>query len=116
MLQYCTQEKKCKAIVCDTFNLKNESTTEFILSGDVHFRDLNQRAAVCGRTKWPHDYMSSGNISNGHALALQDLSFMNRYIGDSAKVKFRSFMKVSFDKQRYVLDSHKKQVLGSFTS
>uniref|UniRef100_A0A3Q3VZT2 VWFA domain-containing protein n=1 Tax=Mola mola TaxID=94237 RepID=A0A3Q3VZT2_MOLML len=81
--EYCSQEKNCKLIVCDTFILEKESTTEFRLSGDVQFRHLKQRAA--------------------------NISVVKRYTGDSAEVKFKSFMRVSYDKQRYVLDSHKQQ-------
>lgn len=44
--QYCSQEKYCKTIVCDSFILDKESATEFTLSGDVQFRDLKQNAAV----------------------------------------------------------------------
>lgn len=46
VLQSCTNEKVCQTIVCDPFVLEKESSAEFRLSGDVHFKDLKQIAAV----------------------------------------------------------------------
>ncbi|XP_040043368.2 integrin alpha-M [Gasterosteus aculeatus] len=79
--EYCSPEKYCKIIVCDTFLL--ESSIEFTLSGDVQFRDLQQRAA--------------------------SMPFLTRYCGDTREVKFKSCIHVNYDKQRYVLHSHKEQ-------
>ncbi|KAM6941946.1 integrin alpha-L [Lycodopsis pacificus] len=81
--EYCSPEKYCKIIVCDSFVLENESPTEFTLSGDVQFRDLKQHAA--------------------------NIAFLKRYTGDGGEVKFKSFIHVNYDRQRYVLDSHKQQ-------
>ncbi|XP_031723040.1 integrin alpha-L isoform X1 [Anarrhichthys ocellatus] len=81
--EYCSPEKYCKIIVCDSFVLENESPTEFTLSGDIQFRDLKQHAA--------------------------NIAFLKRYTGDGREVKFKSFIHVNYDKRRYVLDSHKQQ-------
>ncbi|XP_028451723.1 integrin alpha-M isoform X2 [Perca flavescens] len=75
--KYCSPEKNCKVILCDSFILERESSTEITLSGDVHFKDLKQNAA--------------------------NIAFLKRYTGDSAEVKFKSFMRVNYDKQRYML-------------
>lgn len=34
--------------MCESFTLDKESATEFILTGDVQFKDLQQQAEVCG--------------------------------------------------------------------
>ncbi|XP_037617269.1 integrin alpha-D isoform X1 [Sebastes umbrosus] len=81
--EYCSPEKYCRMIVCDSFILERESPTEFTLSGDVQFKDLKQNAA--------------------------NIAFLKRYTGDGAEVKFKSFIRVNYDKQRYVLDSHKQE-------
>lgn len=85
--EYCTPEKYCKVIVCDSFILEKESPTEFTLSGDIQFKDLKQHAA--------------------------NIAFLKRYTGDSAEVKFKSFIQVDYDKNRYLLDSHKQQKSGN---
>lgn len=46
VLQLCSSDLPRKIIKCDTFMLEKESVTEFKLSGDVHFKDLKQHAAV----------------------------------------------------------------------
>lgn len=46
VLQYCSQNQSCKMIVCDSFILDKESSTEFVLLGEVQFRNLKERAAV----------------------------------------------------------------------
>lgn len=81
--EYCSPERFCKIITCDGFILERESPTEFTLSGDVQFRDLNQHAA--------------------------NIAFLKRYTGDGGEVKFRSFIHVDYDERRYVLDSHKQE-------
>ncbi|XP_068444941.1 integrin alpha-D [Clinocottus analis] len=81
--EYCSPEKYCKIIVCESFTLEKESPTEFTLSGDVQFRDLKQHAA--------------------------NIAFPKRYTGESGEVKFKSFIHVNYDKQRYVLNSHKQE-------
>ncbi|XP_070684031.1 integrin alpha-X [Pempheris klunzingeri] len=80
--KYCAPGNDCKVIVCDSFILDKESATEFHLLGDVHFKDLKQNAA--------------------------NIAFPKRYTGVSREVKFKSFLQVSYDGQRYVLDSHKQ--------
>ncbi|XP_070775265.1 integrin alpha-L [Enoplosus armatus] len=77
--EYCSPEKYCKIVVCDSFILDKESATEFILLGEVQFRDLKQRAANTG------------------------------FLKQRAEVKFKSFIHVNYDKQRYVLDSYKQE-------
>ncbi|XP_057699342.1 integrin alpha-D [Corythoichthys intestinalis] len=81
--KYCSPEKRCKIIKCDTFMLEKESSTEFILSGEVQFRDLEQRA--------------------------QNKTFLKRYTGESAEVLFKSMINVDYDKQRYVLKTYKEE-------
>ncbi|XP_037328342.2 integrin alpha-D [Pungitius pungitius] len=84
--EYCSTEKSCKMIVCDRFIL-NEFPVEFTLSGDVQFKDLQQHAA--------------------------DIPFLSRYSSDGSEVKFRSSIHVDYDRQRYVLHSHKEQTSGN---
>ncbi|XP_074544283.1 integrin alpha-L [Halichoeres trimaculatus] len=81
--EHCSGEKKCKIIKCENFILDKESTVEFELSGDVQFKDLEQHAA--------------------------NIAFFKKYSGDTAEVKFRSFLSVDYDKQRYVLKSYKQE-------
>lgn len=60
VLQYCSPEKACKIIVCDSFILDKDSAIEFHLLGEVQFKDLNQHAAVRSnnthRQNTPHIY------------------------------------------------------------
>ncbi|XP_035515426.1 integrin alpha-M [Morone saxatilis] len=81
--EHCSPDTHCKSIVCNSFILDKESATEFRLSGDVQFKDLKHHA--------------------------ENIAFFKRYTGDSADVKFKSFMQVRYDNQRYVLDSHKQE-------
>uniref|UniRef100_UPI0037E83128 integrin alpha-L n=1 Tax=Semicossyphus pulcher TaxID=241346 RepID=UPI0037E83128 len=81
--EYCSVEKYCKIIKCDSFILEKESTVEFILSGDVQFKDLKQFA--------------------------ENIAFLNRYTGDGAEVKFKSFIHVDYDKQKYLLNPFKQE-------
>ncbi|XP_044202613.1 integrin alpha-D [Thunnus albacares] len=81
--EYCLPEKHCKIIECDTFILDKESATEFTLSANVQFRNLKDYAA--------------------------NIAFVKRYTGDHAEVRFKSFVKVSFDDKRYVLGSLKQE-------
>nr|XP_046258402.1 integrin alpha-D [Scatophagus argus] len=81
--EYCSPEKHCKIIMCDSFILDKESTVEFKLSGDVQFRDLKQLQ--------------------------ENVTFLKRYTGDDVQIKFKSFLDVSYDNKRYVLDSHKQE-------
>nr|XP_057925143.1 integrin alpha-D isoform X2 [Doryrhamphus excisus] len=80
--EYCSPEENCKTIQCDPFMLNKESSTEMILSGDIQFKELEQRA--------------------------RNNDFLKRYTGESAEVTFKSAIHVHFDQQRYVLDSHKQ--------
>ncbi|XP_023269435.1 integrin alpha-M-like [Seriola lalandi dorsalis] len=80
---YCSPEKHCKMIMCDTFILDKESTTEFTLSGEVQFRNFKVYA--------------------------ENIFLLKKYVGDSGEVKFKSFVHVRYDKQRYVLESRKQE-------
>ncbi|XP_061536738.1 integrin alpha-D isoform X2 [Phycodurus eques] len=84
--EYCSPEKYCKIIECDTYILEKESSTEFILSGDIKFSHLAQRA--------------------------QNRAFLKRYTRDSAEVKFKSMIHVDYDKQRYALESYTREIKG----
>uniref|UniRef100_A0A8C7INE1 VWFA domain-containing protein n=1 Tax=Oncorhynchus kisutch TaxID=8019 RepID=A0A8C7INE1_ONCKI len=46
-LGYCSPEKYCKSIECESFLLEKFLTVTFVLSGNVSFKDLNQHARVC---------------------------------------------------------------------
>uniref|UniRef100_A0A8C7ISX2 VWFA domain-containing protein n=1 Tax=Oncorhynchus kisutch TaxID=8019 RepID=A0A8C7ISX2_ONCKI len=46
VLQYCSPEKYCKSIECESFLLEKFLTVTFVLSGNVSFKDLNQHARV----------------------------------------------------------------------
>ncbi|XP_023135745.2 integrin alpha-D isoform X2 [Amphiprion ocellaris] len=80
--EHCPPEHKCIAIACDTFILEKNSAVEFQLLGDVQFKDLKQQA--------------------------ENIAFLKKYTGESAEVKFTSFLRVDYDKKRYVLDSDKQ--------
>ncbi|KAM3624674.1 uncharacterized protein V6R79_026459 [Siganus canaliculatus] len=82
--KHCPPENHCKIITCDGFILEKESATEFHLTVDVRFRDLQQQA--------------------------ENIAFLKRYTGDGSEVEFRSFIDINYDKQRYVLDSYKQEV------
>lgn len=43
---YGMPENESKVIKCDTFVLEKESSAEFKLSGQVHFKDLKKKAEV----------------------------------------------------------------------
>uniref|UniRef100_A0A8C8IRF7 VWFA domain-containing protein n=1 Tax=Oncorhynchus tshawytscha TaxID=74940 RepID=A0A8C8IRF7_ONCTS len=47
VLQYCSPEKYCKSIECESFPLEKFLTVTFVLSGNVSFKDLDQHARVC---------------------------------------------------------------------
>ncbi|KAK5866566.1 hypothetical protein PBY51_020749 [Eleginops maclovinus] len=79
--KYCSTQKQCKVILCDSFTLEKDSPTEITLIGDVQFRDLKKYAA--------------------------NIAFLKRYTGDAAEVTFTSFIQVDYDNQRYVLSSYK---------
>ncbi|XP_045547216.1 LOW QUALITY PROTEIN: integrin alpha-L [Salmo salar] len=72
--EYCSPEKYCKSIECESFLLKKLLTVTFVLSGNVSFKDLDQRS----------------------------LSLPKKFTGDREKVNFISFVKLSYDKKRYV--------------
>ncbi|XP_037115955.1 integrin alpha-D isoform X1 [Syngnathus acus] len=85
--EYCSPEKHCKIIECDTVMLESASSTEFVLSGDVQFSNLEARA--------------------------QNKAFLKRYTGDIGEVKFKSMIHIDYDQQRYVLDSsHEQETKG----
>ncbi|XP_060942973.1 integrin alpha-M-like [Limanda limanda] len=85
---HCSPEERHKIIECDTFILDKESSTEFTLSGEAHFRDLEKHA--------------------------ENNAFLKRYTGDSGEVKFKSSIGVEFDGRHYVLVSRKKERKDGF--
>uniref|UniRef100_A0A8C8H1R9 VWFA domain-containing protein n=1 Tax=Oncorhynchus tshawytscha TaxID=74940 RepID=A0A8C8H1R9_ONCTS len=46
-ISYCSPEKYCKSIECESFLLEKFLTVTFVLSGNVSFKDLDQHAKVC---------------------------------------------------------------------
>ncbi|XP_054635985.1 integrin alpha-D [Dunckerocampus dactyliophorus] len=84
--EHCSPEQSCQSVQCDSFMLSKEASTEITLSGDIQFRELDQRA--------------------------RNNAFLKRYTGESAEVTFRSAIHVEFNHQRYVLASHKPQNNG----
>ncbi|XP_040892769.1 integrin alpha-D [Toxotes jaculatrix] len=80
-------KSECQTIRCDTFILEKESTTQFILSGHVQFKKLKELA--------------------------KNIDFLKRYTGDGVEVKFKSFIKIDYNKTRYVLESHRQENSGS---
>ncbi|XP_017297102.1 integrin alpha-D [Kryptolebias marmoratus] len=85
--EFCSPENKCVVVKCDSFILKNNSGVEFRLKGNVQFKDFKQHAA--------------------------NVAFLKRYTGVDKEVKFRSFIKVDYDRKTYVLASHKQEKKGS---
>uniref|UniRef100_A0A4W5N6G7 Uncharacterized protein n=1 Tax=Hucho hucho TaxID=62062 RepID=A0A4W5N6G7_9TELE len=75
-LQYCSPEKYCKSIECESFLLDKFLTVTFVLSGNVSFKDLDQHA--------------------------RSLSLPKKFTGDRETVNFISFVKLAYDKKRYV--------------
>uniref|UniRef100_A0A4W5PEG2 VWFA domain-containing protein n=1 Tax=Hucho hucho TaxID=62062 RepID=A0A4W5PEG2_9TELE len=45
--EYCSPEKYCKSIECESFLLEKFLTVTFVLSGNVSFKDLDQHARKC---------------------------------------------------------------------
>ncbi|XP_037546385.1 integrin alpha-D [Nematolebias whitei] len=82
----CSPENKCVTVTCDTFILKNNSDVEFRLEGLVHFKDFKEHAANIG--------------------------FLQQYTRNDKEVKFRSFIQVDYDRNTYVLASHKQMKNG----
>lgn len=115
VLQYCLPDKSWKMIQCDFFTLDKESTTEFTLSGDVQFKHLKVYAEVCS---YAHIFNSESGecMINWQTLPLQNIPFLKRYTGDSAEVRFKSFVKVRYDKKRYTLNAYKQGVRWNFTT
>ncbi|XP_045547214.1 integrin alpha-L isoform X1 [Salmo salar] len=74
--EYCSPEKYCKSIECESFLLKKLLTVTFVLSGNVSFKDLDQHA--------------------------KSLSLPKKFTGDRETVNVISFVKLSYDKKRYV--------------
>uniref|UniRef100_A0A673ZLW4 Integrin alpha-L-like n=1 Tax=Salmo trutta TaxID=8032 RepID=A0A673ZLW4_SALTR len=73
VLQYRSPEK---SIECESFLLEKFSTITFVLSGNVSFKDLDQHA--------------------------RSLSLPKKFTGDRETVHFISFVKLSYDKKRFV--------------
>ncbi|XP_062244772.1 integrin alpha-M-like [Platichthys flesus] len=85
---HCSPGELWKIIACDTFILDKESSTEFTLSGEAHFRDLKKHA--------------------------ENIAFLKRYTGESVEVKFKSSISVEFDRRQYVLVSRKQERKDGF--
>uniref|UniRef100_A0A667Y0X9 VWFA domain-containing protein n=1 Tax=Myripristis murdjan TaxID=586833 RepID=A0A667Y0X9_9TELE len=82
--ELCSSDKHgCKSIMCESFVLDKYSTSTFILTGEVTFKDLKQHAEKNGLVK--------------------------QFTGDGAEVLFHSSLKVGYDKKRYVLASSKNK-------
>uniref|UniRef100_A0A667Y979 VWFA domain-containing protein n=1 Tax=Myripristis murdjan TaxID=586833 RepID=A0A667Y979_9TELE len=80
--ELCSSDKHgCKSIMCESFVLDKYSTSTFILTGEVTFKDLKQH-------------------KNG---------LVKQFTGDGAEVLFHSSLKVGYDKKRYVLASSKNK-------
>ncbi|XP_031685908.1 integrin alpha-X-like isoform X5 [Oncorhynchus kisutch] len=73
--EYCSPEKYCKSIECESFLLDKFLTVTFVLSGNVSFKDLDQHA--------------------------KSLSLPKKFTGDRETVNFISFVKLGYDKKRY---------------
>ncbi|XP_029537972.1 integrin alpha-X-like isoform X2 [Oncorhynchus nerka] len=73
--EYCSPEKYCKSIECESFLLEKFLTVTFVLSGNVSFKDLDQHA--------------------------KSLSLPKKFTGDRETVNFISLVKLSYDKKRY---------------
>ncbi|XP_064801875.1 integrin alpha-L-like [Oncorhynchus masou masou] len=74
--EYCSPEKYCKSIECESFLLEKFLTVTFVLSGNVSFKDLDQHA--------------------------RSLSLPKKFTWERETVNFISFVKLSYDKKRYV--------------
>ncbi|XP_046899597.1 integrin alpha-D isoform X2 [Hypomesus transpacificus] len=87
---YCTKEKNCKSIKCNDFILDKYSTVQFKLWGSVSFEGLEQ--------------------------FVKDMPLSKMFTGDEADVRFKSFVNVDYDKQRYVQKSsnHENKHYTSF--
>lgn len=65
-------------MVCDSFILDKESSTEFKLTGHVQFKDLKQRAAVCNKAGYTaHVPFKVVNMSVIYILFCRILPFLN---------------------------------------
>uniref|UniRef100_A0AAZ3PDL0 VWFA domain-containing protein n=1 Tax=Oncorhynchus tshawytscha TaxID=74940 RepID=A0AAZ3PDL0_ONCTS len=73
--EYCSPEKYCKSIECESFLLEKFLTVTFVLSGNVSFKDLDQHA--------------------------KSLSLPKKFTGDRETVNFISFVELGYDKKRY---------------
>ncbi|XP_046899593.1 integrin alpha-L-like isoform X2 [Hypomesus transpacificus] len=87
---YCTKEKNCKSIKCNAVILDKNATVQFKLRGSVSFEGLEQ--------------------------LVKDMPLSKMFTGDEADVRFKSFVNVDYDKQRYVQKSsnHENKHYTSF--
>ncbi|CAB1344942.1 unnamed protein product, partial [Coregonus sp. 'balchen'] len=88
--EYCSPEKYCKSIECESFLLEKFSTVTFVLSGNVAFKDLEQHA--------------------------RSMPLPKKYTGDRETVNFSSFVKLSYDKKRYIQTASETEDKGDSTS
>jgi len=97
---------------CLDLNLKKFSAIELTLFGSVEFRDLHQQAKV--RSVAPADRThQTRNLFNWLSLTLQNMAFLKRYTGESSALKFKTFIRVDYDENRYVLSSLNQEVCCS---
>ncbi|CAK6975744.1 integrin alpha-D [Scomber scombrus] len=75
-------DQQWKMIMCDSFILDGESATEVILSGDVQFRGLKEKA--------------------------ENMRFIEKYRNKGGEVQFKSLLHVSYD-NRFVLNSDRQK-------
>uniref|UniRef100_A0A665UZU2 Integrin alpha-M-like n=1 Tax=Echeneis naucrates TaxID=173247 RepID=A0A665UZU2_ECHNA len=78
-----------KIIECDPFTLEKDSVTSFTLSANVQFRNIK--------------------------IYAKNITILKQFTGDNHMVLFKSSIRVKYDKQKYVLDSHKKENRNGFT-
>ncbi|KAL1006020.1 hypothetical protein UPYG_G00066870 [Umbra pygmaea] len=74
--EFCSPDKYCKSIECDSFLLEKHTTVTFKLLGNVSFEGLKKFE--------------------------ENMSLAKLFTGDRGKVNFISFVKLNFDKKRYV--------------
>ncbi|KAJ8002029.1 hypothetical protein DPEC_G00175560 [Dallia pectoralis] len=88
--EFCSPEKNCKSIKCESFILEQSLTVTFKLSGSVAIKDLKQHA--------------------------QGLSLSKKFTGDRESVHFITFVKVNYDKKRYIQTSSDRRDYANATS
>ncbi|KAJ8002028.1 hypothetical protein DPEC_G00175550 [Dallia pectoralis] len=88
--EFCSPEKNWKSIKCESFILEQSLTVTFELSGSVAIKNLEQHA--------------------------QGLSLSKKFTGDRESVHFITFVKVNYDKKRYIQTSSDRRDYANATS